>query len=77
MRSLDFSFSYVDDLLIASSSPDEHTITCASSWSVWTRMASPSTLQSASTSLNFLGHHVSSDGIRPLETNVEATTFPC
>ena len=80
LRGLDFCFGYIDDLLVASTSPEEHVQHLRL---VLERLAThglsinPTKCIFGVPSLDFLGHHVSSDGIQPLEDNVQAIrTFP-
>ena len=79
-RGLDFVFMYIDDVLIASSSPEEHMQHVRE---VFQRLSdhgiliNPSKCLFGVAELEFLGHHVSSEGIRPLEHKVEAVRkFP-
>jgi hypothetical protein len=80
LRGLDFCFDYVDDLLVASSSPEEHVRHLRL---IFERLAAygltinPSKCVWGVPSLDFLGHRVSSKGIEPLEEKVQAVrTFP-
>eukprot|EP00795_Rhopilema_esculentum_P017874 gene17874-biopygen608 len=80
LRGLDFVYAYIDDLLIASSSESEHLqhlellFTRLSEYGV---VLNPSKCIFGSTSLDFLGHHISPEGISPLPTKVQAITdFP-
>jgi cytoskeleton-associated protein 5 len=74
-QGLDFCFDYVDDLLVASSSPEEHVRHLRL---IFERLAAygltinPSKCVWGVPSLDFLGHHVSSKGIEPLEEKVQA-----
>ena len=77
LRGLDFVYAYIDDLLIASSSESEHLqhlellFTRLSEYGV---VLNPSKCIFGSTSLDFLGHHISPEGISPLPTKVQAIT---
>ena len=66
LHGLNFCFDYIDDLVASNSMFS----TCALSWSVWPPTASQSNQMRPS--LDFLGHHVSSEGNSPLEDNVQA-----
>lgn len=74
LRGLDFCFVYIDDLLIASSSPEEHLHHLRL---VLERLEQHGLLINVPKSLfgvpelDFLGHHVSSAGIRPLARKVQ------
>ena len=79
-RGLDFVFVYIDDILIASSSPEEHMQHVRE---VFQRLSNhgilinPSKCLFGVAELEFLGHHVSSEGICPLEHKLEAVRkFP-
>ncbi len=75
LRGLDFCFGYIDDLLIASTTRSDHIHHVRQ---VLERLAAhgltinPSKSVFAVDSLDFLGHHVSSSGITPLEENVRS-----
>ena len=80
LRGLQFCFVYVDDVLIASSSAVEHkehlrlVLQRLSEYGV---LINPSKCLFGVDSLEFLGHHVSSQGIRPLAGKVDAVKqFP-
>ena len=80
LRGLDFCFGYIDDLLIASANHTEHLQHLRL---VLEHLAANGlTINTGkcifgAPSLDFLGHHVSSDGIRPLEDNVQTIrSFP-
>ncbi len=70
---------YIDDLLIASSSPDEHLEHLRS---VFQRLNEHGIVINVPKShfgvaeLDFLGHHVDATGIRPLEDKVQIFPFP-
>ena len=75
-----FTFTYIDDVLIASSSPEEH---LQHLQTVFDRLAkygifiNPNKCLFGVTELDFLGHHVSSQGITPLPDKVKAVQdFP-
>ena len=77
LRGLDFCYDYIDDLLIASSSPEEHLQHLRL---VLERLENHDILINASKSLfgvaalDFLGHHVDCNGIRPLNTKVQLSS---
>ena len=74
LQGLHFSFTYIDDILIASSSPEEHKQHLRL---VLTRLqehgicVNPSKCVWGASQLDFLGHRVDSHGIRPLEDKVQ------
>ena len=75
LRGLHFCYVYIDDLLIASSSPEEHTQHLRL---VLERLSDHGIVINIARSvfgvpsLDFLGHHVDSEGIRPLDEKVQA-----
>lgn len=75
LQGLDFSYAYIDDLLIASTSPDEHKQHIRL---VLARLRdhgiliNPAKCVWGAAELEFLGHHVDAQGIRPLEDKVQA-----
>jgi len=80
LRGLNFCFGYIDDILIASATAQEHSQHLRS---VLQRLVDNGLTINLSKcvfgveSLNFLGHHVSSSGVTPLEDNVQAIrSFP-
>ena len=80
LRGLHFCYAYIDDLLIASTSPEEHQDHVRQ---VFQRLSdygviiNPTKCQFGTTALQFLGHHIDRDGIRPLEEKVQAVReFP-
>lgn len=74
-RGLPFVYSYVDDLLVASSTAEEHTTHLRL---LFERLAKHGILINATKSefgvpeLDFLGHHPNSSGLRPLPAKVSA-----
>ena len=74
VRGLDFVYVYIDDLLVASSSPDEHKQHLRQ---LFARLAAyglvinPEKCEFGKSELNFLGHHISKDGILPLKEKVQ------
>ena len=80
LHGLPFCYAYIDDLLVASSSPEEHQQHLRQ---VLQRLSehgfiiNPSKCMFGVSELEFLGHTVSSQGIRPSDTKVKAITgFP-
>ncbi len=77
LRGLDFCYSYIDDLLIASLSPEEHLNHLRL---VLERLDMHGLLINVSKSsfgVPELGHHVSSAGIQPLAAKVQVVRdFP-
>lgn len=79
LRGLDFAYVYVDDLLIASSSPEEHLEHLRL---VFQRLDEHGIVINVSkshfgvTELDFLGYHVDATGIRPLEEKVQGISPP-
>ena len=74
LRGLHFCYVYIDDVLIASASPEEHLQHLRL---VLERLDKHGLLINVSKSLfgvpelDFLGHHIDATGIRPLETKVQ------
>lgn len=80
VRGLPFVFAYVDDILVASSSPEEHQRHLRL---LFQRLADHGIVVNVQkcefgvASTEFLGHRVTSEGIAPLESKVKAITdFP-
>ena len=80
LHGLDFAFVYIDDVMIASSTMEEH---CLHVEEVFKRLKqygvviNPSKCQFGQTDINFLGHKISASGISPLPEKTEAIrTFP-
>ena len=75
LRGLDFSYAYVDDVLIASSSPEEHQEHLRAVLERFQEhgvIINPTKCVFGVSQLQFLRHHVDSQGIRPLEEKVRA-----
>ena len=75
LRGLDFSYAYIDDVLIASSNPEqhqEHLRTILEHFQEHEVINNPTKYVFGVSQLQFLGHHVDSQGIRPLEEKVSA-----
>ena len=80
MHGLPFCYAYIDGLLVASSSPEEHQQHLRQ---VFQRLSehgiiiNPSKCRFGVSELEFLGHNVSAQGIRPADGKVKAITdFP-
>ena len=80
LHGLPFTYAYIDDLLIASSSANEHkqhlhaVFKCLDEYGI---VINPLKCVFDVKELTFLGHHVSYCGIRPLEDKVqEVRDFP-
>ena len=74
-RDMQFVYVYLDDILVASSSVEEH---CIHLRQLFERLAeyglvvNPQKCVLGQSSLDFLGHRVTSDGIHPLQDRVQA-----
>ena len=74
LRGLHFCYAYIDDLLIASTSSEEHQHHLRQ---VFQRLSdfgviiNPTKCHFGAATLQFLGHYVNRDGIRPLEEKVQ------
>ena len=80
LRGFTFCYAYIDDLLIASTSPEEHqhhlrqVLQRLSDHGI---LINPAKCQFGVKELSFLGHHVNAHGIQPLEEKVRAVRdFP-
>lgn len=75
LRGLDFVFAYIDDILIASNNKEEHEVHIKQ---VFERLrkfnltVNATKCEFGKASLNFLGHHISSTGFRPMASKVDA-----
>ena len=80
LRGLHFCYAYIDDLLIASSSAEEHQQHLRAVFqrlSDYGVLVNPSKCHFGVSSLQFLGHQVDACGIRPLNEKVQAVReFP-
>ena len=80
LRGLHCCFDYIDDVLIASTSEEDHKVHLRQVFqrlSEYGILINPSKCILGVSSLEFLGHHVSSEGIRPLSSKVDAVQqFP-
>lgn len=74
-RGLDFVFPYIDDILVASSSKEEHKLHLAQ---LFARLAehnitvNPEKCVFGQSAVEFLGHTIDDTGIRPLDIKVQA-----
>ncbi|CAH8649684.1 unnamed protein product [Schistosoma intercalatum] len=76
-RGLDFVFAYIDDVLIARSSLEEHIKHVQTLFDRFKKhgvVINPSKCIFAVPALEFLGHYIDSQGIKPLPEKVEAIT---
>ena len=75
LRGLSFAYAYIDDVLIASTSPEEHTEHLRA---VFERLftngivVNPNKCVFGVKELDFLGHHIDHNGIIPLQSKVQA-----
>ena len=75
LRGLSFAYAYIDDVLIASTSPEEHTehlravFDCLTTNSI---VVNPNKCVHGVKELDFLGHHIDQNGITPLRSKVQA-----
>ena len=80
LRGLDFCVTYIDDVLIASSSDTEHMQHLEQVFERFRQygiVINPIKCQFGKASVNFLGHNISASGITPLPEKVEAiSSFP-
>nr|VZI14960.1 unnamed protein product [Spirometra erinaceieuropaei] len=80
LRGLPFLYAYIDDLLVASRNEEEHKEHLAfvvDRLDKFGLVINPSNCVLGVPSLQFLGHQVDSEGLRPLPTKVEAVrNFP-
>ena len=80
LRDLDFAYAYIEDVLIASSSRDEHMThlhMVLRRFSEHGIVINPNKCEFGVPEITFLGHLVNSHGIRPLPDKVEALrSFP-
>ncbi|XP_064479324.1 uncharacterized protein K02A2.6-like [Ornithodoros turicata] len=80
LRGLPFAFAYIDDILVASTSPEEHETHLRAVFSRLEKygiVINAAKCEFGKASLEFLGHLITSEGIRPLDKKVEAVrNFP-
>lgn len=75
LRGLDFVFPYIDDIIVASRTPEEHRDHLRQLFNRLTQHGLTINLakcEFAQIEISFLGHRVTAEGIRPLEDKVEA-----
>lgn len=73
LRDLHFSYAYIDDVLIASSSPDEHKHHLKLVFDRFRQFGviiNPTKCELGVSELTFLGHYLDSHGVRPLQDKV-------
>ncbi len=79
LHGLHFAYVYIDDVLIASNSPQEHldhlgiVFTCFQEYGI---VVNPQKCVLVVPQLQFLGHTLDKDGISPTETKVQAIPVP-
>ena len=80
LRGLDFCYNFIDDVLVASHSPEEHKqhlrqiFECLRDYGI---IINPQKCVFSTSSVEFLGHLVDSDGIHPIPAKVQAIlAFP-
>ena len=74
LRDLHFSYAYIDDVLIASSNPQEHKQHLKQVFDRFKQfgvIVNPTKCQFGVSELTFLGHSLNSQGIRPLQDKVK------
>ena len=75
LRELPFCYAYIDDVLIASKDAEEHKLHLKQIFQCFTEyeiLLNPSKCEFGMHKLTFLGHHLNSSGVRPLEEKVSA-----
>ena len=75
LRDLNFCYAYIDDILIASSTPEEHQnhlIAVFQRFKEFGVIINPSKCEFGVNKLTFLGHYVTAQGIQPLPDKVQA-----
>ena len=73
LRRLDFCYVYIDDVLIASRTPDEHKVhlrLVLQCFVLYGIIINPVKCILEAMELQFLGHHVNKDGVCPLSDQV-------
>ena len=74
LRGLDFCYVYIDDVLIASHTPEEHKAhlrLVLQRFDQYGILVNPAKCVFGVNELHFLGHHVTSSGVSPLPTQVQ------
>ena len=81
LRGLSFAYVYIDDVLIASATPQEHQDHLRQIFErlhQYNIIVNPSKCQLGVSSIQFLGHQVNKDGTTPLPDKVSAfQNYPC
>ena len=75
LRDLHFSYAYIDDVLIASSTPEEHKQHLKLVFDRFRQfgvIVNPTKCELGVSELTFLGHYLNSEGVRPLQDKVKA-----
>ena len=80
LQGLHFTYAYIDDVLVASQSPEEHLQhlqTVFQRFKEYSIVINPAKCEFGVNQLQFLGHLINQDGIAPLEEKVKAVRdFP-
>ena len=74
LRGLDFCYVYIDDVLIASHTPEEHNVhlcLALQRFQQYGILINPAKCVFGASELHFLGHHVTSSGVSPLPQQVQ------
>ena len=77
LRDCSFAYVYLDDILVASSSVDEHRqhlLQLFLKLADYGLVVNPQKCVLGKSSLEFLGHYVTSSGVQPLQSRVESIT---
>ena len=80
LRDLNFCYAYIDDILIASSTPAEHQnhlIAVFQRFKEFGVIINPSKCEFGANQLTFLGHNVTAQGIQPLPLPTSDITLLC
>ena len=80
LRGLPFSYTYIDDLLVASATPEEHLTHLQNVFECLTQhgiIVNPSKCLFGASELVFLRHHINRNGITPLQDKFQVVCdFP-
>ena len=74
LRGLSFAYVYIDDLLVASATPEEHLAHLRAVFERLTQhgvVINPNKCLFGASELDFLGHHIDCNGITPLQDKVQ------